>query len=236
MSTTKNIPELFQELIRQGLMAESNIHTANDGFCAADCALNQYDGGYLYAVPARSGFVYGIFTLSDQNDIEPGVEISFAAVDPKTMLADSVPSKAIKSYFCRPQSIGAYLIARLYTKYIARERHIQLPCYYEMFRTGEAWRISRFIEINNEDAVHAVCDQQTIYIRDLENVSNFENLAILATHTGCTGYQNFAAGVQYHARAFGKDAAAKLTVTNYSAPYHNTDSKWMKQQRQTESI
>lgn len=226
-----NMPELFKELIQQGFLADSNIRTTEDGFYAANHRLNQLGGGYLYAVPSRDGYVYGVFTISDQDTLRPGVVISFAPIDPRTMQPSALSSKVIKAYFRRPQAQGAYLIADIYIAYIAQERHIQLPWYYEMYRKGELWRISRFVEINNEDAIHAVCDQQTIYIRDLENISGFEKLAILATHTGCTSFHSFAAGVCYHARAFSKQNSATISVAEPVLPYHGADSKWVKKQK-----
>ena len=226
-----NMPELFNELMQKGFLAEANICATEDGFYAANYRLPQLGGGYLYAVPTRGGYEYGVFTVSDQETLRPGVVISFAPIDEKTMLPSAPSSKAIKAYFRRSQSQGAYLIAGIYIAYIAQERHIQLPWYYEMYRKGELWRIGRFVEINNEDAIHAVCDQQTIYIRDLENVSGFEKLAILATHTGCTSFYSFAAGACYHARAFSKDTAATLSIAAPVQPYHSADSKWVKAQK-----
>jgi len=227
-----NMPELFEDLIRQGFLAEKNIHKTDDGFYAADRRLLQLGGAYVYAVPGREGYVYGVFTMADQEALEPGVVISFARLEEKTMQLSTAACKAIRSYFSRPQAQGAYLIAELYTGHIARERHIQLPRYFtELYRKEKGRRLSRFVEINNEDAVHTVCDQETIYIRDLENVSGYEKLAILATHTGCTSFHSFAAGVQYSARPFGKENAARLTLSGEAAPYHNADSKWVKNQK-----
>ena len=226
-----NMPELFNELIQKGFLAQSDILSAEDGFCLANRQLPQVGGGWLYAVPARDGYVYGVVTMSDQNGVEPGVVVSFASIDPETMHPNTLSDKTIKAYFRRTQAQGAYLIARAYVAYIAQERHIQLPYYYELYRKSERNGISRFIEINNEDAVHTVSDQETIYIRDLENISGFEKLAILATHTGCTSVHSFAAGVQYHARAFCKDAAAKLSIAQGQQPYQAADSKWVKGQK-----
>ena len=231
MSPKNNMPKLFEELIQKGFLAQSNIHSTDDGFYAADHSLVQLGGAYVYAVPVRGDYIYGVFTMSDQNTIDPGISVSFASIDPQTMHPSTLSHKAIKAYFRRSQAQGAYLLARLYLNYIAQERHIQLPRYYEEVYHGGNYRLPRFIEINNEDAVHTVCDQETIYIRDLENVSNFEKLAILATHTGCTSYHSFAAGVQYHARLFGKDSTAALTIAQGTAPYHSADSKWVKNQK-----
>lgn len=230
-----NMPELFQDLIRQGCLAESNIYTTKDGFYATNHRLVQLGGGYLYAVPAADGYVYGVFTMADQDTLHPGVVISFAALDEKRMQLTGDASRVIKSYFRKPQAEGGYLIARIFVEHIiaaGQTRHIQLPRYFgELYRQGKGRRISRFVEINNEDAVHTVCDQETIYIRDLENISDFEKLAILATHTGCTSFHSFAAGVQYHARLFSKENAAKLTISDATAPYHSADSKWIKDQK-----
>jgi len=230
-----NMPELFQDLIRQGCLAESNILTTNDGFYAANHRLNQLGGGYLYAVPCGDSYVYGAFTMADQDALNPGVVISFAALDEKRMQMTGDVSKAIKAYFRRPQAEGGYLIARIFVENIitaGQSRHIPLPRYFENFyRRGKGGRISRFVEINNEDAVHTVCDQEMIYIRDLENVSDFEKLAILATHTGCTSFHSFAAGVCYFARPFAKETGAQLTLTEHFLPFHDAGGKWVKKQK-----
>ena len=230
-----NMPELFNDLIRQGFLAQSNIFSTEDGFFAANHRLNQLGGGYIFAVPAGNGYVYGVFTMADQDALEPGVVVSFAALDEKCMQLAGEPSKVIKAYFRKAQSRGGYLIARIYVEQIIaaeQSRHIALPRYFEtLYRQGKGRRLSRFVEINNEDAVHTVCDQETIYIRDLENVSDFEKLAILATHTGCTSFHSFAAGVRYFARAFGKETTARLTMAQSLLPYHDDDGKWVKKQK-----
>lgn len=226
------MPELLNELIQMGFLTQSNILRTEDGFYAANRPIVQLGGGYLYAVPVREGYVYGVFNLSDQDASEPGVVISFASIDPKTMQPTTLCHKAIKSYFRRPKAQGAYLIARIFVDYIvsgAQNRHIQLPYYYpNVYVEGKSNRLPNFIAYNNEDAVHTVCDQETIYIRDLENISEFEKLAILATHTGCTSFYSFAAGVQFQA---GKGDAVKLSVCGETAPYHSADSKWVKGQK-----
>ena len=231
----RNMPELFQELIRQGCLADSNIYTTKDGFFAANHRWVQLGGGYLYAVPSGDGYVYGVFTMADQDALDPGVVISFAALDEKRMQMTGDISKAIKAYFRRPQAEGGYLIARIFVEHIIRSgqtRHISLPRYFENFyRQGKGGRISRFVEINNEDAVHTVCDQEMIYIRDLENVSDFEKLAILATHTGCTSFHSFAAGVRYYARPFSKETGAQLTLSETVQPFHDVGGKWVKKQK-----
>lgn len=237
MSEKTGLPELFQKLLEGGFLAEGNICKTDDGFYASKRSLPQLGGAYLYGVPARGEHVYGVFTMSPQESLEPGVCISFAQLDGQTMQLSAAPSKAIKAYFSRPQAQGAYLIARLYVEYIASgERHIQLPYFYKNIYHGGNYRIPRFVEINNEDAIHTVCDQETIYIRDLADVSGFEKLAILATHTGCTSFHSFAAGVQYHARPFGKGSAAKLTASCETAPYHSADSKWVKSQKKHHNV
>lgn len=230
--TNMSMPELFNELIQKGFLSQSNIFHTEDGFYAVNHRLVQLGGGYLYAVPDRDGYAYGVFTMSDQDSSEPGVVIAFAAIDPGTMQPSTLCHKAIRAYFRHPKAQGAYLIARLYVEHIiaaAQSRHIQLPYYYPaVYVEGRSNRLPNFIAYNNEDAVHTVCDQETIYIRDLTDVSEFEKLAILATHTGCTSFYSFAAGVQYQA---GKGNAAKLSVCDETAPYHSADSNWVKKQK-----
>lgn len=227
-----SMPDLFHKWIQDGQLTEGDICKTDDGFYAVRKNIPQVGSEYLYAVPGRKGYVYGVFAMNDQNTDEPGVCISFAQLDEKTMKLSAAPNSTIKAYFSRSQSQGAYLIARLYIhRIVSKDRHIQLPRYYADIYHGGNYRIPRFIEINNEDAVHTVCDQETIYIRDLDSVSGFEKLAILATHTGCTSFHSFAAGVQYHARPFGKESAAKLTASGETSPYHLGDSKWVKSQK-----
>lgn len=234
MSAKTGMPALFEELLQDGYLSQADICKTEDGFYAVKRGLLQVGGAYLYAVPSREGYAYGLFTMSTQDAFEPGVCVSFAQLDEKLQLSAAV-NKTLKAYFRRPQAQGAYLIARLYVEHIlaaAQSRHIGLPRYFEeLYRQGRGRRLSRFVEINNEDAVHTVCDQETVYIRDLDNVSGFEKLAILATHTGCTSFHSFAAGVRYYARPFGKENAAKLTISEETAPYHSADSKWIKDQK-----
>lgn len=167
----------------------------------------------------------GLFADGDT----PGVTVSFVALDTEPLLqcltADDESSRsrlnreinrvvaergqqhsrALKAYFLRTEARGAYLIAWLYTGYIAslaRSGAVTVPeRYAETLREqGLRGRIPQFIEENNRAAGYPVCDHEKIYIRDAACPSEHERLAILATHTGNTSVYSFAAEVQYHAR------------------------------------
>ena len=111
----------------------------------------------------------------------------------------------MKRYFIRTEAQGAYLVAKLYTGYIAsltENGRIAVPkryaCNYQ--KQGTRGRVPRFIEANNGYAEGVICDHETIYVGDPQNPTDRERLAILATHTGNTSFFSFAAEVQYHAK------------------------------------
>jgi hypothetical protein len=118
---------------------------------------------------------------------------------------------ALKRYFVNPESDGAYLVASVYTKYIAsfaENGHLAVPDHYNEITQQYArrknskkfGRLPRFIELLNQEAGHVVCDNRKIYIHDPANPDRYECAAILATHTGNTSVYSFAAEVEYHAR------------------------------------
>ena len=165
----------------------------------------------------------------------PGVTISFISFDHRILLdclADPTDEnrrkldveidrvvvrkgqrhhKALKNYFQDPQSQGAYLVAGIYTRYIAsfaEDGRLAVPEHYkEIVRqsvlcknSGRRARIPRFIEELNRAAGRVVCDDENIYLEDGEGPTEHEAAAILATHTGNTSVFSFAAEVEYHAR------------------------------------
>ena len=159
----------------------------------------------------------------------PGVTISFIALETQILwecLCDSTEqnrrclnaeinrvvaasgqkhSEALKQYFVRTEAQGAYLIAKLYTGYIASlAKNGKLPvpeCYAaEYGKRGLRGRVARFIEENNCFAGRVICDHATIWIGDPHCPTEEERLAILATHAGNTSLFSFAAEVQFHAR------------------------------------
>lgn len=117
----------------------------------------------------------------------------------------------LKKYFVDSNSEGAYLAATIYTKHIAAlavDGCLAIPeDYGKITRQNTLYkksavlaRLPRFIESINRKAGRVVCDNERIYIKDREHPDSYECAAILATHTGNTSLQSFAAEVEYHAR------------------------------------
>jgi hypothetical protein len=67
-------------------------------------------------------------------------------------------------------------------------------------KQGGRGRVPRFIEENNRSAESVICDHERIYVGDPLHPTEWERLAILATHTGNTSCFSFAAEVQFHAK------------------------------------
>ena len=114
-------------------------------------------------------------------------------------------SERLKRYFIRTEAQGAYLVAKLYTEYIAalaESGWIPVPEHYEQAykKRGMRGRVPRFVEKNNVAAGKVICDHEKIYVSDPQNPTERERLAILATHTGNTSFHSFAAEVQFHAK------------------------------------
>ena len=165
----------------------------------------------------------------------PGVTISFISFDCEMLIAClAVPTdenrkkldveinrvvaykgqrhhKALKRYFRNPQSHGAYLVANIYTRYIASFAEngcLAVPEHYKEIvqqsisykNSNKLARLPRFIDALNQAAGHVVCDNENIYLENREEPTEYEAAAILATHTGNTSVFSFAAEVEYHAR------------------------------------
>ena len=118
---------------------------------------------------------------------------------------------ALKHYFMRAKSAGAYLVAATYIKHIAsfsQNGHLDVPEHYKKIvqqsisykNSARLARLPRFIGGLNRDAGYTVCDNNQIFIRNREALTEYESAAILATHTGNTSVYSFAAEVEYHAR------------------------------------
>lgn len=171
--------------------------------------------------------------------------------------------KVLKRYFRDPQSQGAYLVASIYIKFIASLAEngcIAVPgCYQEIVQqsisyknSGKFARLPNFIEKLNQAAGCVVCDNENIYVKSKEKLTEYEAAAILATHTGNTSVHSFAAEVEYHARFltplakikipfFGRsiyDSAIRADMTvgdtefEGPAPFYKDDSKIVKRQKQ----
>ena len=176
----------------------------------------------------------------------PGVTVSFIALDASVLLdclsnptperkkqinaeinrvvarKDQRHSEILKQYFIRPEAQGPYLIAKLYTGYIAslaQNGCISVPecyaCTYQ--KRGFRGRVPQFIEENNRDAGKVICDHEKIYICDPLHPTKQEQLAILATHTGNTSFYSFAAEVQFHARFLTR--WARIPIPFIGSPY-----------------
>lgn len=170
--------------------------------------------------------------------------------------------KVLKWYFRNPLSEGAYLVADTYIKTIASYTeggYLRVPEFYKEIvqqsisykHSSKFARLPRFIESLNKAAGYVICDNEKIYIKNRESLTDYEQLAILATHTGNTSVYSFAAEVEYHARFlsplakikipfFGRsiyDSAIRADMTvgdtefDGPAPFYKPDSTIVKRQR-----
>ena len=119
--------------------------------------------------------------------------------------------QTLKKYFRDPQSHGAYLVANMYTRYIAsfaKNGCVAVPEHYKKIvqrsisykYSRKLARLPRFMDALNGAAGHTVCDNEHIYLENSKKPTAYEAAAILATHTGNTSVYSFAAEVEYHAR------------------------------------
>ena len=169
--------------------------------------------------------------------------------------------KALKRYFKNPHSEGAYLVADTYVKTMAsfvEDGILTVPeVYNELVQQSVSYkdssrlaRLPRFIKSLNEKAGALVCDNEKIFIKNKSDLSEYERLAILATHTGNTSVYSFAAEVEYHAKFltplakikipfFGRsiyDSAIRADMTvgdtelQGTAPFYNLNSRIVKRQ------
>ena len=169
---------------------------------------------------------------------------------------------ALKRYFKNPQSEGSYLVADTYIKTIssyAEGGYLRVPEFYKEIvqqsvsykNSSKFARLPHFIESLNKAAGYVICDNEKIYIKNRESLTDHEQLAILAMHTGNTSVYSFAAEVEYHARFltplakikipfFGRsiyDSAIRADMTvgdtefEGPAPFYRSDSKIVKRQR-----
>lgn len=149
-----------------------------------------------------------------------GMEINRTVAYPKQTHQDE-----LKAYFIRPQAEAPYQIAETYVKYIATFSSggmLQVPkAYTEIYRkranSAKYARVPDFLDQNNKNADLVVCDHEKIYIRNVEQLTKYEKLAILATHTGNVSYHSFAAEVRYHAMFLSNLAKIRLPVVG--SPY-----------------
>lgn len=169
--------------------------------------------------------------------------------------------KALKKYFVSARSEGAYLVADTYIKHMAsfsQNGYLDVPEHYKeivqrhiSYKNSAKWaRLPQFIDGLNREAGYTICDHDKIFIKNREEPTAYEALAILATHTGNTSVYSFAAEVEYHARFltplakmkipfFGRsiyDSAIRADMTiddtefEGPAPFYQADSKIVKRQ------
>ena len=197
--------------------------------------------------------------LTDSND-ENRIKLS-DEINRVVVYRGQCHHRVLKTYFKDPRSQAPYLVADLYAKYIAsfaadgclsvsehyKEIVQQSISYKNLTKLA---RLPRFIESLNLSAGRIVCDNEKIYIANTEELTEFEALAILATHTGNTSFYSFAAEVEYHARFLTPLAKIKLPFYGRSiydsairadmtiddtelegpAPFYNDNSKLVRRQ------
>jgi len=275
-------PAFFKWLDDQKMISKDYIISSNDGFFMITESIssiliskgietfpdregrilecrNYFDDWFLFAVPGKTEYVYGLLKMREQeHDLErgiqadgdtPGVTISFIAFDTgilKSCLENpsaenrkkmgmeinrvvAYPKQnhhpALKEYFIRPKAEAPYLIADTYVKHIAAFSSagtLNVPKAYKeiyMKRSASAKyaRVPDFLEENNREANRIVCDHENIYIQNVKQLSRYEKLAILATHTGNVSYHSFAAEIRYHAMFLNK--LMKIRLPMAGSPY-----------------
>ena len=276
------MPSFFQYLSDKKLITSDLVLFTRDGFCMINKSIssilisqgidtfpdredrilecrNFFDDWFLFAVPGKSEYTYGLLKMREQeHDLEkgiqadgdtPGVTISFIAFDTgilKSCLENpsaenrkemgmeinrvvAYPKQshhpALKAYFIRPQAEAPYLIAETYVNHIASFStvgRLNVPkAYKEIYQkrgvSAKYARVPDFLDQNNRDANRVVCDHEKIYIQNVKQLSQYEKLAILATHTGNVSYHSFAAEIRYHAIFLTKLMKIRLPLT--SSPY-----------------
>ena len=157
---------------------------------------------------------------SAENRKKMGMEINRVVAYPKQS-----HHPALKAYFIRPQAEAPYLIAGTYVKHIASfstAGTLNVPkAYKEIYQKRRASakyaRVPDFLEQNNQEPNNVVCDHEKIYIQNVKQLSQYEKLAILATHTGNVSYHSFAAEVRYHAMFLNK--LMKIRLPMAGSPY-----------------
>ena len=194
-----------------------------------------YETAYAYSLVKFREQEYDVAEAIPADGDTPGVTISFISFAYETLLAciedpsaenmraldseiNRVVSRkgqrhhpALKNYFIREASQGAYLAASTYVKHMAsfsQNGALEVPVHYKEIvqqscahkRSKKLARLPRFLDRLNREAGYTVCDNRQIFIRDPNDLTPYESTAILATHTGNTSLYSFAAEVEYHAR------------------------------------
>lgn len=155
-----------------------------------------------------------------ENRKKMGMEINRVVAYPKQS-----HHPALKAYFIRPQAEAPYLIAETYVNHIASfstAGTLNVPnAYKEIYlkrsTSTKYARVPDFLEHNNREANRIVCDHEKIYIQNVKQLSRYEKLAILATHTRNVSYHSFAAEIRYHAMFLNK--LMKIRLPMVGSPY-----------------
>ena len=276
------LPSFFQYLLEQTLIHSDHVLVTKDRFYMISKSIssiliskgvetfpdregrilecrNYFDDWFLFAVPGKTEYVYGLLKMREQeHDLErgiqadgdtPGVTISFIAFDTgifKSCLENhsaenrkkmgmeinrvvAYPKQnhhpALKEYFIRPKAEAPYLVADTYVKHIAAFSSagtLNVPkAYKEIYlkrsASGKYARVPDFLDQNNCEAKKIVCDHEKIYIQNVKQLSRYEKLAILATHTGNVSSHSFAAEIRYHAMFLKKWMKIRLSMVG--SPY-----------------
>ena len=157
---------------------------------------------------------------SAENRKKMGMEINRVVAYPKQN-----HHPALKEYFIRPQAEAPYLVADTYVKHIAAFSSagtLNVPkAYKEIYlkrsASGKYARVPDFLDQNNCEAKKIVCDHEKICIQNVKQLSRYEKLAILATHTGNVSSHSFAAEIRYHAMFLKKWMKIRLPMVG--SPY-----------------
>ena len=155
-----------------------------------------------------------------ENRKKMGMEINRVVAYPKQN-----HHPALKEYFIRPQAEAPYLVADTYVKHIAsfssagtlNVPKVYKDIYLKKSVSGKYARVPDFLDQNNCEAKKIVCDHEKIYIQNVKQLSRYEKLAILATHTGNVSYHSFAAEIRYHAMFLNK--LMKIRLPMAGSPY-----------------
>ena len=157
---------------------------------------------------------------SSENRRKMGMEINRVVAYPKQS-----HHPVLKDYFICPQAEAPYLIAETYVNHIASfstAATLNVPkAYKEIYlkrsTSSKYARVPDFMDLNNREANRIVCDHENIYIQNVKQLSRYEKLAILATHTGNVSYHSFAAEIRYHAMFLNK--LMKIRLPMAGSPY-----------------
>ena len=135
--------------------------------------------------------------------------------------------RVLKAYFVRTEAEAPYLVADLYVNRVASlgsGNVLKVPDAYRTIfekreRSAKFRRLPEFLEENNRHAGRTVCDHYNIIFQDRNHLSEFEKLAVLATHTGNVSFHSFAAEVRFHALFSTKLAAIRIPLIG--SPYES---------------